>query len=360
LREASLLRINHWQILQQALRWVLVAMVLAGCTTNPTITVNPTAPSATALVTIAPVVIAGISVQAQLAQRSDSYSLDLQQTYTPSSPNDDCLFVRAAINTRTPEAALQWPVTLIDEHGRSSKPVQTTTAMDEMGVGNVIGWLFTVARGSHSFTLHFADGQSLQLDNLVTIAPATTPVVGSSGLLDNGKATAAQTNPIVLHSTATASIPAACVSALQAHPSVVCLASDTGDALGGGKVKIITPQELAFDITVSGHYLDVSLGEGASSWQMQFAPPAGAPLRAGLYSPADSLSPATANALISVYGNGFSCDSNQAVGDFEISDLIYQPDDPNVLTLALSFVFHCQGTEPALRGVIHLNQATTP
>jgi hypothetical protein len=353
-------QVSYWRSLQWVWCRIVVGIFLAGCTGNLPSTIEAITPTTTIVVTIPPLVVAGISVQAQLAQRSDRYALDLQQTYKPPSPNDDCLFVQAAINTRTPEVALQWPVTIIDEHGRSSKPVQTTIATDEMGVGNGIAWLFTVGRDSHSFTLHFADGQSLLLDNLVTVAPVSTQVPGSSGFLDSEKATMAPANPIVLHSKASASIPPTCESALREHPSVVCLASDAGDVLGGGKVKIITPQDLAFVITVSGHYLDISLGEGASSWQMQFAPPAGAPLRAGLFSPADSLSPATANALISVYGNKVSCDVNQAVGDFEISDLLYQPDDPNVLTLALSFVFHCQGTAPALRGVVHLNQAPNP
>ena len=128
------------------------------------------------------------------------------------------------------------------------------------------------------------------------------------------------------------------------------LASDPGDFVGGGQALTFTPLDGTFTSVSAPGYVSVTF-QGSSYWFLTFAAPAGTPLLPGVYEGATRypFQLPTAPGL-SVYGGG----CNMLTGRFVVLEADIGPGG-DVRKLAIDFEQHCEGAEPALLGSIRIN-----
>lgn len=143
-------------------------------------------------------------------------------------------------------------------------------------------------------------------------------------------------------------------------PTGYCLVSDPGDYVGigqtyeGGGDGTVEPQ-LSWRDYVTVHLTHPTQFE---YWSSDFAAPLGVPIRPGLYDPVYRypFQPADV-AGMDFFSNGRGC--NGLIGTFSVEELEYDA-NLDVARLSLTFEQHCEGTEAALRGVIHLGATGVP
>ncbi len=363
---------NTQKALQRVLGLMLTLLLLAGCggtSTGPAVaptaiasTTAPAQPSATATAPTpipgigAPITIDGIPFQVTSIKKQDTYEVSFQQKFVPNSAADTCLIVEGTISTTETEKVRKWEVSVTDENGRTSKPNLASTQTDGMGMGKAASWLFVVSKSARSITLNLPGGQTISLDTLSSSSASALPGVKPTPSVAAEKVT-------LTAASATISAPY-CVEA-KAKGAItgntfLCASSESGEFVGGGKNYLLTPADGDFAATVSGHYVNVSVGKaGAGQWRLEFAPPAGQPLKAGLFDSADMSSPNAASSYISISGNSRGCDAGKTKGKFEILELVYTPGGP-VERLAANFEYHCDGKPAALLGAIRFNSTVAP
>jgi hypothetical protein len=311
--------------------------------------------------------VEGIALQVISVVRQDTYEVSPQQKFVPNFPGDECLIVKASVQTNDPEKLRGWKVSVTDENGRESLPNMTSTETDASGTPKAIKWLLVVARTSRSFTLHLPAGQTIQLDTLLASPPASTSVPGGKTGASTGvpepKPTPSPTVGQIVLTAASATIAIPYCKEAQAKGSIsgntyACLSSEQGEDLGGGKTWLLTPADGGFSVSGYGHTLQVNVGGQQGGWRFQFAPPMGQPLKAGLYENAD-MKCSTAP-CISISGRSTGCDGGTTTGKFEVLEAIYTPGNPSVIErLAVNFEYHCNG-RAALWGVLRFNSTVAP
>ncbi|CAL9518478.1 hypothetical protein [Streptomyces sp. enrichment culture] len=134
----------------------------------------------------------------------------------------------------------------------------------------------------------------------------------------------------------------------RAYPLSYTYRSEPGDYAGQGRTLTHTGASSLFSLDGWGVGGVSFRAEGKRErWSVLLAPPTGERLEAGrTYRAAESTGPGVG--LLSA--SGFGC--NTVTGSFTITKLA-RDDDDTVTALAATFVQHCEGAEPALRGTIH-------
>jgi hypothetical protein len=364
---------NNKQRVQWTFSVALIALILAGC--GGAQSAPPTAASTPVPGIGAPLAIEGIPLRVTSVTRQATYEASFQQKFVPTFPTDECLIVKAAVQTDDPEKLRGWKVSITDENGRASFPNMTSTEMDAQGTPKSLMWLLVVAKASRSFTLHLPGGQTVQLDTLLASPPAPAPgsqkIAGASPAASEPQPTPLPAKPIpsptpakiVLTATAaTIAIPY-CKEA-QAKGSIsgntyVCLSSEIGDYLGGGEAWLLTPADGAFSSTGYGHTLIVEVGKGQGSWHFEFAPPMGQSLKAGLYDNASMIH--SSGPDINISGDSKGCDAGRTTGKFEVLEAVYTMGNPSTLErLAVNFEYQCGGGTAPLWGALRFNSTVAP
>ncbi|MCZ4122151.1 hypothetical protein [Streptomyces sp. H39-S7] len=133
-----------------------------------------------------------------------------------------------------------------------------------------------------------------------------------------------------------------------AFPLSYSYSSDAGDWIGGGKSTSYTGSTSTFTLSGSTSRLQYGVSGKRDDWTALFDAPSGQQLTAGTTYQATGVN---GDASMMVFGDGRAC---TATGTFTISKLVTDAAG-NVTALAATFVQHCDGGTPALRGTIHYN-----
>jgi hypothetical protein len=315
----------------------------------------------------APLTVEGIPLQVSSVTRQATYEVSFQQKFVPRFPTDECLIVKATIQTNDPKKLGEWKVSVTDENGRESFPNMTSTEMDAQGTPKALMWLLVVAKASRSFTLHLP-GQIVQLDTLLVspAAPAAgvQKIASASSAAPEPKPTPLPTPEKVALTAASATIAIPYCKEAQANGSIsgntyVCLSSEKGEYLGGGRAWLLTPADGEFSANGYGDTLILEVGKGQGNWHFEFAPPMGQPLKAGLYENADTKY--SSGPRINISGGSAGCDAGKTTGKFEVLEAVYTPGNPSVIErLAVNFEYHCNGWAPPLWGALRFNSTVAP
>jgi hypothetical protein len=97
--------------------------------------------------------------------------------------------------------------------------------------------------------------------------------------------------------------------------------------------------------------LNLTNGSNGDQWRTQFGAPDNARLTPGIYDPVASYAlEVPGAAVLSVSGNSSGC--NQSTGKFSVEELEVDP-VVGLTRFSATFEHHCEGAEPALRGVVN-------
>jgi hypothetical protein len=144
-----------------------------------------------------------------------------------------------------------------------------------------------------------------------------------------------------------------------AGETLLVLASQPGDYIGGGQQRIITTADADF---FASRNFDNGVGFAINDfgrpnpqftfWYVDFAAPLNAELSVGAYEGATRLPfQQPSEPGLSVSGDGRGC--NQLTGRFDILEVVYDPHTGNVVHFAADFEQHCESpSAPALLGAI--------
>lgn len=134
--------------------------------------------------------------------------------------------------------------------------------------------------------------------------------------------------------------------------------SDPGDQVGEGVNSFYTTADARIAATGTAQRVGVQVAvDGGTVWTATFEPGSGDVLTAGAsYPGATRGSDGLGRPLLEVDGNGWACNSD--VSEFKVLDLSFDADG-DLRDFAASFVQHCDGDEPALRGTFQF-RAPTP
>lgn len=135
----------------------------------------------------------------------------------------------------------------------------------------------------------------------------------------------------------------------QAHPLSYAYTSDTGDYIGQGLSQTHTGATSTFSLSGGGDGIRYGVSGKREYWSASLAPPTGEQFEAGRTYQAER-SAAAGVAGLDVDGNGRGC--NTITGELTVTRLALN-DDGTIKAFAGTFVQHCEGAEPALRGTIH-------
>jgi len=126
--------------------------------------------------------------------------------------------------------------------------------------------------------------------------------------------------------------------------------SDPGDYVGQGESETFDLSNADFRVEGNNHYvLGDIVAEDGETWSVHFQPPGGDVLAPGLiYEEAQRAPFAQGPAGLDISGDSRGC--NMLEGSFEVH-AIRVDTFGNLLSFSASFVQHCEGMEPALRGI---------
>jgi Ca2+-binding RTX toxin-like protein len=134
--------------------------------------------------------------------------------------------------------------------------------------------------------------------------------------------------------------------------------SDSGDWIGGGQNRTYTPQNATISAGGSRRFVGMSVsGDDGSWWTAQFEPGGGDILAAGrTYANATRYPFNNDGNGMSISGSGRGC--NTLEGSFTVNEITVDASD-ELQALSLTYVQHCEGGAPALRGTVEWRAGDT-
>jgi hypothetical protein len=299
--------------------------------------------------------------QDMYGKRADDPSYDhcpmTQEYYYTTNPSATLLIVLVSMGRNAPSDDVTGEVSVTDENGLQSRraktqPSELTDANGVVLIDKHVDWVFAVERASRLFTLHLPGGQDIKLDRLLYTSTNTPPLSTVSTLKER----------IVLTSdTSTISVPY-CKKTRTNGSTYLCMSSDQGEQIGLGKDWIFSPSSIYFRAFMldEGEVVVLQVGNPTGlNWHLQIAPPDGGSWGSNLHGDIDI--GRADRPLLEIRGKDIACDLHTVKYKFEVLELAYRPGDPNTLErFAANFEYHCDGQEPALRGVIRINSTVAP
>ena len=143
--------------------------------------------------------------------------------------------------------------------------------------------------------------------------------------------------------------------AIAGSPTVLILDSQSGDYIGGGQNRKLTPARGTFEVsagTADGAHISYN-GGAAEWWYLDFTPPPGKSFGIGEYDNAYRYPFNAGRPGLDVSGDGRGC--NTLTGRFVVSDFVVDNATGKVKRLAIDFEQHCEGGSPALFGSFRYN-----
>ena len=135
----------------------------------------------------------------------------------------------------------------------------------------------------------------------------------------------------------------------RAFPLGYSYTSDAGDWIGQGASRTHTGSTSTFSLSGTAEGVRYGVSGLREEWSASIAPPVGQRFTAGTTYPTERFRGADVGAL-DLGGNGRGC--NGSTGEFTVGRLTLD-DEGTVTAFSATFVQHCEGAEPALRGTIH-------
>ncbi len=124
--------------------------------------------------------------------------------------------------------------------------------------------------------------------------------------------------------------------------------SDPGEYVGQGESHTYDLSNADFIVEGSHHHMYAQIfGDDGETWNVYMFPTAGDIFAPGLVFPSTERGPGRGSAALDVDGDSRGC--NTSTGSYEIH-AIRDDDFGNLLSCNASFVLHCEGLQPALRG----------
>jgi hypothetical protein len=138
-----------------------------------------------------------------------------------------------------------------------------------------------------------------------------------------------------------------------ANLTALAMSSQPGDAVGHGEIYLFTLSDAAFSAAVNYDNGVTVFLQGLNLWELDFAAPNDATLKAGTYDNAQ-MYPYQAAGLpgLSVAGAGFACDT--ITGNFVVNQAVYGSTGA-VEHFSADAEQHCEGATPALFASIRIN-----
>jgi len=113
------------------------------------------------------ITVSGVELKVASVQLTDSYDSG-GETIEPSSTTGTFLVVKCdVISNSVGTARVSWDVSVTADKGSIVTP-SVTKQTSEAGQLKEVAWVFVVAKTAQSFVLNFPDGQTVNLDSLVT------------------------------------------------------------------------------------------------------------------------------------------------------------------------------------------------
>ena len=135
----------------------------------------------------------------------------------------------------------------------------------------------------------------------------------------------------------------------------LCMSSEAGDPIGGGRSLLLTETDAGFSATyndIVGLQVNVKADE---HWTLEFTTQKSGGLAPGIYTQISGTPGPTSNqGLLTVRGSRPSC-GVQTTGPFQILEFEYDQSTHTVTRFAANFEQHCTANGPAIRGAIHLH-----
>jgi hypothetical protein len=137
------------------------------------------------------------------------------------------------------------------------------------------------------------------------------------------------------------------------------MTSRPGDYVGQGQKYLYTPANAAMSLWggSTGLAIDVNAGIG-SLWTVDLYPATGEMLKPGVFANATRYPFNGSGNGLSVYGQSRGC--NTVTGSFTVQQAVFSPVDGAPEQFAATFVQHCEGAVPALKGTITYGSDVTP
>jgi hypothetical protein len=162
--------------------------------------------------------------------------------------------------------------------------------------------------------------------------------------------------------------PGAAQAGTAALSGSLTMTSDSGDYIGAGQSYSYATPDSSFVLHGDALYYDGNwarvtvTGANGDWWYLNFQAPTGQTLTPGVtYDGAirgiQSVPPPGASPRMDVFGNGRGC--NMLTGSFTVLDVVYGPYG-YLQDLHLTFVQHCEGGAPALRGELSVSGPPGP
>jgi hypothetical protein len=111
------------------------------------------------------ITVSGVELKLASVQLTDSYGAG-NETVVPSSTTDTFLVVKCDVISSSVET-VSWDVSVTADKGSIVTP-SVTERNSQAGQLKELAWVFVVAKTSQTFVLNFPDGQTVNLDSLVT------------------------------------------------------------------------------------------------------------------------------------------------------------------------------------------------
>jgi hypothetical protein len=139
----------------------------------------------------------------------------------------------------------------------------------------------------------------------------------------------------------------------------LAMTSSPGDYVGQGQKYLYTTVNATISLWggPTGIAFDVDAGVG-NTWTVDLYPASGKQLKPGVFAKATRWPFNGAGNGLSVYGQSRGC--NTDIGSFTVEQSVFSPVDSAPEQFAASFVQHCEGAVPALRGTITYGTSLVP
>jgi hypothetical protein len=137
------------------------------------------------------------------------------------------------------------------------------------------------------------------------------------------------------------------------------MTSRPGDFVGQGQKYLYTPANATMALWggPTGLAIDVNAGVG-NLWTVDLYPETGAVLKPGVFANATRYPFNGSGNGLSVYGQSRGC--NTVTGSFTVQQAVFSPVDAAPEHFVATFVQHCEGAAPALKGTITYGSDVTP
>nr|MDQ3936064.1 hypothetical protein [Actinomycetota bacterium] len=242
-------------------------------------------------------------------------------------------------NTYPAPAVVRWPLNELGGAGTASPVTFLATGPAQLGTATLAG----SNPGDFTIRLDECSGRTLAAGGQCEVWVRFTPTApGTRSALLRVPDSSGATREVLLQ------------GFTYGGTTRLVMQSDSGDYIGQGQSWSYTPANatIAAGGTRRGVYFGLS-GANGDDWSGSFSPADGDIIAPGRYTGATRNAFRGTGPGLEVTGNGRGC--NEIEGEFTVSEASFDSDG-RLRTLGVSFIQHCEGATPALRGTFEFRK----